>query len=137
MNPLLMGALTTFGPQILKGAGQALGGMAGGYADAQAVARANMPAQDPTGLGQQMTMQAQQNFDPNGAVGRGIEQQQLRQQGQQYNIQNQSFNQALKRSNAADSYKNAMAIGKGAIDQYLQNSGNNMNAMNQALGMRY
>jgi hypothetical protein len=133
MNPLFMAGLTTFGPQIIKGIGQ----MAGGYADAQAVARANMPGQDPTQMGQQMTMQAQQNFDPNGAVGRGIEQQQLRQQGQQYNMMNQSYNEGLKRSNAADSYQNAMKIGKGAIDQYLMNSGNNMAAMNQALGMRY
>ncbi len=132
MNPLLMAGLA-YAPQVIKG----IGGLAGAYADAQGVAMGNTAAQNPLQLGQQMTQQAQQNFDPNGQVGRGIEQQQMRQMGQNFNVQNKSYNEALKRSNAADSYKNAMAIGKGAIDQYLMNSGNNMMAMNQALGMRY
>jgi len=132
MNPLLMAGLA-YAPQVIKG----IGGLAGAYADAQGVAMGNTAAQNPLQLGQQMTQQAQQNFDPNNQVGRGIEQQQMRQMGQNFNVQNKSYNEALKRSNAADSYKNAMAIGKGAIDQYLMNSGNNMMAMNQALGMRY
>lgn len=132
MNPLFMGALAA-APGIMRG----IGSMAGAYADAQGVAMGNTPAQNPMALGQDMTNQAFRNFDPNGAMGRGIEQQQMRQTGQNFNVQNKAYNEALKRNYAADSYKNAMSIGKGAIDQYLANSGNNMAAMNQAMGMRW
>jgi len=132
MNPFLLGALG-MAPTLIKGIGQ----VAGGIADAQGAAFGTVPAQDPRVMGQQMVNQSFQNFDPNGQFARGQEQAGGRQSAANFNMQNKTGNEALKRSYVADSYKQALDLSKGAIDNYLQRARTQDQVLGQMAMMRY
>jgi hypothetical protein len=132
MNPLLMAGLSA-----LPGVVNAVGNVARGIGNVQGATYGLTPAQDPMKLGQGMTAGAIGTFGPGGELSNAAQMQANAQSARNYNMQNKGFNEALKRSYAADSYKNALAIGSGAIDNYLQRAANQDQLMTQALGMRY
>jgi hypothetical protein len=141
MNPLFAGMLTTFGPQVLKGVGNYIGGMsqtAGNTAgNVQSQALLNTPAANPAQMGEEYATRMFDNFGPNSRRGQEIQQNDQRQAAQRFNYDNKALNEAMKRGYGVDAYQNSMKMAAGAVDQYLANSANMQQQVGNLLATRF